>query len=290
MINITRENAITLLYLLFARPNPGNIGRTALAQAEKMAFDPPEDNDWRREAGYATARNAVKTFQWSEEQVSNASITELIVAIGSQLREEKVSNRTLVEDLAKYLSRTYYQQGKLTGTNLSNLRQALLVPEESADLKKILRDEVRCVDCGEVLRAYEVISFKPEAGVYAPRPRRNPLAGEDPAPEPKVGRLLCSRCAHPLYAKCAERGCEVLHEIGEGQLHQLTGWKCPEHKPEKKRAPGEAEEVPVVPPAPAINPFQQVIDNRFRDMVVNWVNADGERGIFLEQAPDQDPE
>lgn len=87
------------------------------------------------------------------------SLTELIDQIAKQLDGEGTSNdRDLIDTIVKLLGLPYCRN-VLGGSNLNNLREALLIPEEISAFKAEISKEMFCGTCGHHFEMGEMTTF-----------------------------------------------------------------------------------------------------------------------------------
>lgn len=174
----------------------------------------------------------------------NYSFTNLIEYIEQAINEQEImpgSEKTgmLVDMIADILQGAFGRNG-LAGNTLEALRKAVLRPEELVALKDaMLKHELACNRCGAAFTNTQLVIY---------------MSGNGEDRQLKQPYMLCSRCAAPTAASCANCGKAVL--LSKKDSTFLRKVLCPAH--DGKTAP----EVVVATETAAFN--QDVVLNELR--------------------------
>ena len=206
MVTIPNEMArVALAALAYCQINEVNIGQHLYRTGRDEGWEGREDLDNARKAAYYVIFQAGLNEQ--PRDVMGLLLDTIQAADQRQQQDpgedhdptEKVDLITLIADTLM----NPYVRNHLSGEMITQLRLAILIPEETEKLKEAIgQDGVKC-PCGH--------SFQMREAVTMSNGGKTPL-------------IQCQRCSTSLFRVCHARGCENLVELGTGENF------CPRHR------------------------------------------------------------
>ena len=140
-----------------------------------------KENWWKSRKSEHGGQRIVRTLNFFNSRDYNTTpadldqlITTCIELLGSTGVEK---DRSLVDAIVRTLGLPY-AQNVLAGATLRSLQQALLIPEEIAELKRQLDCERFCASCGHPFVPNEMVTFSAHGDIRA---------------------FICTRCSRPSY-------------------------------------------------------------------------------------------